>query len=213
MLSVSSSRCAFPIPRDTEALLLLLLLLLLPTVIYRSPISRSDNSLLFSARLTFSFFFSPPVVVSSLSLSSLPVPLYPLYFLQRARAIGILTTREGALSSPRYPDPDGCEISRTRLARAVNRVDYLLSQRVSDISTGKRMLAVHNFFFSLLLRFSPFILDPPRIKFSRDSTFRNCSIRNFPRYEIALLRKIVKIPSPILFQLFALSFLTWIFLD
>lgn len=141
MLSVSCSRCAFPIPRDTEALLLL------PTVIYRSPISRSDNSLLFSARLAFSFFFSPGCRLLSLSFSPLPVPLYPLYFLQRAHAIGILTTREGALSSPRYPDPDGCEISRTRLARAVNRVDYLLSQRVSDISTGKRMLAVHNFFF------------------------------------------------------------------
>ena len=124
MLSVSCSRCAFPIPRDTEALLLLLLLLLLPTVIYRSPISRSDISLLFSARLAFSFFFSPGCRLLSLSFSPLPVPLYPLYFLQRARAIGILTTREGALSSPRYPDPDGCEISRTRLARAVNRVDY-----------------------------------------------------------------------------------------
>ena len=211
MLSVSCSRCAFPIPRDTEALRLRLLLLL-PTVIYRSPISRSDNSLLFSARLTFSFFFFPPVVVSSLSLSSLPVPLYPLYFLQRARAIGILTTREGALSSPRYPDPDGCEISRTRLARAVNRVDYF-SLNAFPIFRQGNVCSPSTIFFSLLLRFSPFILDPPRIKFSRDSTSRNCFIRiffPFPRYEIALLRKI---PSPILFQLFALSFLTWIFLD
>lgn len=73
----------------------------------------TDNSSLLhspstrSARLTFFPRSSSPLRYL--------LPCTPFIF-QRARAIGIPTT-EAALSSPRYPDPDGCEISRTRLAR------------------------------------------------------------------------------------------------
>lgn len=100
----------FSIPRHTEAVLLL------PTDIYiYIPLlaNLTDNSSLLhspstrSARLTFFPRSSSPLRYL--------LPCTPFIF-QRARAIGILTT-EAALSSPRYPDPDGCEISRTRLAR------------------------------------------------------------------------------------------------
>lgn len=106
VLSVSCSRCAFPFRVTRKRRVILLPIRIYIYIFLSSRIFHlTDNSSLLSARLTFFPLLSSPLRY-----------LYPPFIFQRARAIGILTT-EGALSSPRYPDTDGCEISRTRLAR------------------------------------------------------------------------------------------------
>lgn len=154
----------FSIPRHTEAVLLL------PTDIYiYIPLlaNLTDNSSLLhspstrSARLTFFPRSSSPLRYL--------LPCTPFIF-QRARAIGILTT-EAALSSPRYPDPDGCEISRTRLARVQSIIS---SQNVFDVWEGKHITST---IFSPLSFIA--ILDVPRNPLSLVQFFRDSIVRIF----------------------------------
>lgn len=127
----------------------------------------TDNSSLLhspstrSARLTFFPRSSSPLRYL--------LPCTPFIF-QRARAIGIPTT-EAALSSPRYPDPDGCEISRTRLARVQSIIS---SQNVFDVSEGKHVTST---IFSPLSFIA--ILDVPRNPLSLVQFFRDSIVRIF----------------------------------
>lgn len=128
----------------------------------------TDNSSLLhspstrSARLTFFPRSSSPLRYL--------LPCTPFIF-QRARAIGILTT-EAALSSPRYPDPDGCEISRTRLARVQS--NQLFPLKMFSMVFGRETYNVHDFFPSFVYRHSRRIPRNPLslVQFFRDSIVR-----------------------------------------
>lgn len=162
VLSVSCSRCAFPFRATRKRFFFFR-----PIYIYiYIPLlaNLTDNSSLLhspSARLTFFPRSSSPLRYL--------LPCTPFIF-QRARAIGILTT-EAALSSPRYPDPDGCEISRTRLARVQS---IIFSQNVFDVSEGKHVTST---IFSPLSFIA--ILDVPRNPLSLVQFFRDSIVRIF----------------------------------
>ena len=163
VLSVSCSRCAFPFRATRKRFFFFR-----PIYIYIPLLANlTDNSSLLhspstrSARLTFFPRSSSPLRYL--------LPCTPFIF-QRARAIGILTT-EAALSSPRYPDPDGCEISRTKLARVQSIIS---SQNVFDVSEGKHVTST---IFSPLSFIA--ILDVPRNPLSLVQFFRDSIVRIF----------------------------------
>lgn len=166
VLSVSCSRCAFPFRATRKRffffrpIYVYIYIPLLANLTDNSSLLHSPSTR--SARLTFFPRSSSPLRYL--------LPCTPFIF-QRARAIGILTT-EAALSSPRYPDPDGCEISRTRLARVQS--NQLFPLKMFSMVFGRETYNVHDFFPSFVYRHSRRIPRNPLslVQFFRDSIVR-----------------------------------------